>query len=166
MPSCNTYYLTWVSLTLDVGYLFTAAPAKRSRCSLPWTKGYLLTAAPPDLEHGTAPLSPPVPARPPLLGLGVAPSGRRPWPRAGVAPLGYSCAVAAWHSRQPHLTSDTGNSSQPPPLGHGVLSASAPDRGRGVALGCALPAPCAPSQPPARCRSPLRAVAAEICDLQ
>ena len=32
MPSCNTYCLTWVSLTLDVGYLFTTAPAKRSRC--------------------------------------------------------------------------------------------------------------------------------------
>ena len=28
MPSRNTYRLTWVSLTLDVGYLFTAAPAK------------------------------------------------------------------------------------------------------------------------------------------
>ena len=25
MPSCNTYHLTWVSLTLDVGYLFMAA---------------------------------------------------------------------------------------------------------------------------------------------
>ena len=24
MPSCNTYHLTWVSLTLDVGYLFMA----------------------------------------------------------------------------------------------------------------------------------------------
>jgi len=39
MPSCNTYHLTWVSLTLDVGYFFTAAPAKRSRCSLPWRRG-------------------------------------------------------------------------------------------------------------------------------
>ena len=38
MPSCNTYHLTWVSLTLDVGYLFTAAPAKYSRYSLPWTR--------------------------------------------------------------------------------------------------------------------------------
>ena len=25
MPSCNTYHFTWVSLTLDVGYLFMAA---------------------------------------------------------------------------------------------------------------------------------------------
>ena len=27
MPSHNTYRFTWVSLTLDVRYLFTAAPA-------------------------------------------------------------------------------------------------------------------------------------------
>ena len=39
MPSCNTYCLTWVSLTLDVGYLFMAAPAKHSHCSLPWMRG-------------------------------------------------------------------------------------------------------------------------------
>ena len=58
MPSCNTYHLTWVSLTLE--------------------KGYLLTAAAPDLEHGIAPLGPPAPAQPPLLAHGVAPPGRRP----------------------------------------------------------------------------------------
>ena len=51
MPSRNTYLLTWVSLTLDVGYLFTAAPAKRSRCSLPWMRG--------------------IPSQPPLLTLNV-----------------------------------------------------------------------------------------------
>ena len=39
MPSYNTYRLTWVSLTLDMGYLFTAAPAKHSHCSLHWTRG-------------------------------------------------------------------------------------------------------------------------------
>ena len=33
MPCLSAYCLTWVSLTLDVGYLFTSAPAKRSRCS-------------------------------------------------------------------------------------------------------------------------------------
>ena len=38
MPFCNTYHLTRVSLTLDVGYLFMAAPAKCSRCSLPWMR--------------------------------------------------------------------------------------------------------------------------------
>ena len=36
-------------------------------------EGYLHTAAPPDLERGVAPLSPPAPAQPLLLGHGVAP---------------------------------------------------------------------------------------------
>ena len=40
MPSCNTYHLTWISLTLGVGYLITAAPAKRSCCSLPWKRSH------------------------------------------------------------------------------------------------------------------------------
>ena len=47
MLSCNTYHLTWVSLTLGVGYLFTAAPAKRSHCSLPWMRG--ISSLPPFL---------------------------------------------------------------------------------------------------------------------
>ena len=47
MPSRNTYHLTWVSLTLDKGYLFTATP--------------------PDLERGVAPLGPPVPESSPHL---------------------------------------------------------------------------------------------------
>ena len=41
-------------------------------------EGHLLTAAAPDLEHGVAPLSPPVPTQPPLLGLGHTPPGSRP----------------------------------------------------------------------------------------
>ena len=57
MLSHNTYRPTWVSLTLD--------------------KGYLLTAAPPDLERGVAPLGPSAPMQPPLLGRGVAPLSRR-----------------------------------------------------------------------------------------
>ena len=39
-------------------------------------EGYLLTAVPPDLEHGVAPLCPPAPVQPPLLGRGVAPLER------------------------------------------------------------------------------------------
>ena len=39
MPSLSTYHLTGVSLTLDMGYLFTATPAKHSHCSLPWMWG-------------------------------------------------------------------------------------------------------------------------------
>ena len=41
-------------------------------------EGYLLTAAPPDLERGVAPLGPPAPEQPPLLGCGVAPLGHQP----------------------------------------------------------------------------------------
>ena len=124
--SRNTYRLTWVSLTLGVGYLFMAAPAKCSRCSLPWTRGYLLTAALPDLHRGIAPLGPPAPAQPPLLGCGVGPPGCLPWPRAwgcggvglvpvaaapdlgrAVTPLGRRPSVMG-SSRLLPLTSDVG----------------------------------------------------------
>ena len=57
MPSCNTYRLTWVSLTLDEGYLLTAALSY--------------------LQLGIAPLGPPVPSQPPLLGCGVGGCDRR-----------------------------------------------------------------------------------------
>ena len=58
-------------------------------------EGYLLTTAPSDLERGIAPLGPPAPMEPPLLG-------------RGVALLGRSCAITAWHSRPLPLTSDVG----------------------------------------------------------
>ena len=45
-------------------------------------EGYLLTAAPPNLERGVAPLGPPAPTQPPLLGHGVAPLSCHPRPRA------------------------------------------------------------------------------------
>ena len=53
MPFHKTYRLTWVSLTFE-----------------DW---YLVTAAPPDLVRGVAPLSPPAPVQPLLLGHGVVP---------------------------------------------------------------------------------------------
>ena len=57
-------------------------------------EGYLLTAPPPpDLERGIAPLVPPVPAQPPLLGHGVAPPGHRPWPRMLERPLFANKAI-------------------------------------------------------------------------
>ena len=46
--------------------------------ALTYDEGYLLTAAPPDLELGIAPLGPPAPTHPPLLGRGVGPPGRYP----------------------------------------------------------------------------------------
>ena len=39
---------------------------------------YVLTAVPPDLERGVAPLGPPAPVQPLLLGRGVAPLGHCP----------------------------------------------------------------------------------------
>ena len=39
MSSLSAYCLTWVSLTLDMGYLFTAAPAKHSCLPWPWMRG-------------------------------------------------------------------------------------------------------------------------------
>ena len=50
MPSCNTYHLTSVSLTLGVGYLFMAPKVQPLLLTL--DKGYLLTAALPDLQCG------------------------------------------------------------------------------------------------------------------
>ena len=81
MPSSNTYHLTWVSRTFDMGYLFTAAPAKELLL-FTLDEGYLLTAAPPDIERGIAPLGPLAPVQPLLLERGVAPPGRHPWHRA------------------------------------------------------------------------------------
>ena len=82
MPSCSTYRLTWFSLTLGVGYLFTAVPAKHSPLLLTLDEGYLLTAVLPDLQRGIASLGPPASMQPGLLGHGLAPLGRRPWPWA------------------------------------------------------------------------------------
>ena len=74
MPSCNTYHLTWFSLTLDMGYLcLHGCSSKAQPLLLILDEGYLLTTTPPDLERGVAPLGPPVPAQPLLLGCGVAP---------------------------------------------------------------------------------------------
>ena len=90
MPSLNAYYLSGFSLALEVGYLFTAAPAKCSHCSLSWTMGISSLATPPDLEHGVAPLGPPAPKQPPLLGRGVTLLGC-----ASVPPLQLPCFCAA-----------------------------------------------------------------------
>ena len=91
-------------------------------------EGYLLTAALPDIQRGIDPLGPPVPAQPLLLGRGIGPSCRRPWPRAW-----------GWSSRPPPLALGAGvwgSSSGLPRVtwfaGY-LLSAAAPDLGRGIA---------------------------------
>ena len=80
MPSGNTYHLTWVFLTLDVGYLGCSSKAQLLLLTL--DEGYLLTAAPPNLEREIAPLGTPGPMQPPLLERGVAPAGLLPLPWA------------------------------------------------------------------------------------
>ena len=78
MPSRNTHHLTLVSLTLDLGVSLHSCSSKTQPVLLTLDEGYILTAAPPDLERGVAPLSPPAPAQPPLLACGVAPPERCP----------------------------------------------------------------------------------------
>ena len=108
MPSCNTYCLTWVSLTLDVGCLHGCS-SKAQPLLLTWDK-----LTPPDPECGVAPLSPPAPMQPPLLGRGVALPGHCPRPQT----QGSS-------SQWPSLASDVG----------WLLSAITPD------LGCRVDPP-------------------------
>ena len=85
MPSFNIYHLTWVSLTLDVGYLFNGCSSKVQPLLLTLDEGYLLTAALPDLQRGIAPLGPPVLMQPPLLGRGLFLPAVAPGLRHGVA---------------------------------------------------------------------------------
>ena len=101
---------------LECGVSLHGCSSKAQLLLLTLDEGYLLTTAHPDLQRGKAPLGPPVPTKPLLLGHGVGPPGRRPWPWVlgrGVAP---PC-------RAPPLTSFAGY----------LLSATAPDLGRGVA---------------------------------
>ena len=83
-------------------------------------RGYLLTAALPDLQRGIAPLGPPAPTQPELLGRGVGPPTTTPDLRPAVAPPSRCPSPRAWG-------------------GGSLLSAARPDLGRGVVpLGRAL----------------------------
>ena len=63
---------------LGLGVSVHSCSSKAQLLLLTLDEGYLLTAALLDLECGVAPLSPPAPSQPPLLGRGVAPVSRRP----------------------------------------------------------------------------------------
>ncbi|XDA70828.1 hypothetical protein R6Z07F_001190 [Ovis aries] len=95
---------------LGFGVSLHGCSSKAQLLLLTLDKGYLLTATPPDLERGIAPLDPPAPAQPLLLGCGVAPPGRHPWP-------------PAWGSSSRPLLSRLSL----------ALIAATPDLGRGVA---------------------------------
>ena len=63
---------------LGHGVCLHGCSSKAQSLLLTLDEEYLLTATPPDIEQGIAPLGPPAPAQPLLLGRGVAPPGHRP----------------------------------------------------------------------------------------
>ena len=63
---------------LGCGVSLHGCSSKAQPLLLTLDEGHFLTAALPDLQRGIAPLGPPVPSQPPLLGRGVGPLGRRP----------------------------------------------------------------------------------------
>ena len=81
------------TLTILLGFSYLGLGVSLHGCSskaqpllLTLDEGYLLTAAPPDLECGMAPLGPPVPTQLLFLGRGVAPLAAAPDLERGVAP--------------------------------------------------------------------------------
>ena len=123
---CICFWVTLGYFFPDL-FWFTQFPKHQSSMSpkaFTLDERYLFTTTPPDLERGIAPLGPPVPAQPPLLGRGVAPPNCSPWPRAW--------GSSSW---PPPLTSDLGQllSAVPAPSQPGTLSCC-PDLGRGATL--------------------------------
>ena len=67
---------------LGRGVSFHRCSSKVQPLLLTLDEGYLLTDALPDLQRGIAPPGSPAPVQPGLLGHGVGPPGRGPWPLA------------------------------------------------------------------------------------
>ena len=65
---------------LGPGVSLHGCSSKAQPLLLTLDEGYLLTTTLPDLQRWIAPLGPPVPTQPWLLGCGVGPPGHRPWP--------------------------------------------------------------------------------------
>ena len=86
------HLLSYLGFCLGHGVSLHGYSSKAQPLLLTLDEGYLLTAAPPDLERGVAPLSPPVPVQPLLLDLGLLVSAATPDLRRGVAPLGHASA--------------------------------------------------------------------------
>ena len=79
----------WQHLPSYLGFSYLGRGVSLHSCSskkqlllLTLDEGYLLTAAPPNLEREIAPLGTPGPMQPPLLERGVAPAGLLPLPWA------------------------------------------------------------------------------------
>ena len=71
---------------LGRGVFLHGCSSKAQPLLLTLDEGYLLTAALPDLQRGMAPLGPPAPEQPPLLGHGLIFPAAAPGLRRGVAP--------------------------------------------------------------------------------
>ena len=93
---------------LGRGVALHGCSSKAQPLLLTLDEGYLLTTALHDLQRGIAPLGPPAPAQPLLLGCGLIFPAPDPGLIRGVVPLSWSCAIAAWHSQPLPLTSDLG----------------------------------------------------------
>ena len=96
---------------LGHGVSLHGCSSKAQLLLLTLNEGCHFTTTLPDLQHGIAPLGPHVPEQPLLLGCGVAPPGRCPWPQKQG---GFSQLLL--------LASDVGwlPSAVPPDLGRGV----------------------------------------------
>ena len=125
---------------LGRGVSLNSCSIKAQLLLLTLEEGYLLTAALPDLQHGIAPIGPPAPAQPLLLGRGLifpatAPSSDMGW-LLPAPDRGLLCRVAP-PDRCPRPRMRGGSSR--PFLHHCSLAllATAPDLGSGAAsLGC------------------------------
>ena len=78
LPSYLSFSYLWRGVSLH------GCSSKTQPLLLTLDEGYLLTATVPDLHRGIAPLGPPVPVQPSLLGLLLP--GCQPWPRTWLAP--------------------------------------------------------------------------------
>ena len=67
---------------LGLGVSLHSCSSKAQPLLLTLDEVYLLTTTLSDLQLGIAPLGPPAPVQPRLLGRGVASLGHRPWPQA------------------------------------------------------------------------------------
>ena len=91
MPFRNTYRLNLGFSYLGRGVSLHGCSSKAQPLLLTLDEGYLVTAAPPDLERGVAPVRPPAPAQQLLLGGGVAPQLPPLTSGVGLASLGRPC---------------------------------------------------------------------------
>ena len=73
---------------LGRGVFLHSCSSKAQPLPLTLDEVYLLTTAFPDLQRGMAPLGPPVPMEPPLLGRGVAPLAAAPDLGCEITPFG------------------------------------------------------------------------------